>query len=211
MKDFDKIPVSFPMKVGFIGFESDTFTLQRNGWSIACEKVLDPTRFNVGVRISLFHPGLRQYAITSPVDIERNMRIIRTHDMRELRNYLETIKFNVVQFASDFKIRVLAETSPFNFMAVDATPQWIEPKEYMMSELGIFKALAITPEQQIYVPENTVDELLTMIRKKQEPMQDEIRERARLAKSREKLNESASFEPERNIRAQILSFKREAA
>lgn len=156
------------MKVHMVGFESDTYRLQRNGWQISAEE----SYYDYTLRIAIKHPGLRLYGLSNKVDHRMTERNLLSHDSG-LEVMIERIS------AGDLQVITHIGASPVmsEFNPVDAEPHLSMTEPRSIDDFKIFRPLA--KEKEIIVPRETVGELLQRIHLLQDPKQEELREKRR--------------------------------
>lgn len=156
------------MKVHMVGFESDTFRLQRSGWQISAEENFETYTF----RIAIKHPGLKLYGISNKID-HRMMERDLSHHHSGLEVVIEHISAGDLQIVTmNSAMPVMAEFNP-----VDAEPRLILTEARSIDDFKIFRPLA--KEKEIIIPKESVSELLERIHQLQDPKQAEIREKRR--------------------------------
>lgn len=154
------------MKVHMVGFESDTFRLQRCGWQISAEEDYASYTF----RIAIKHPGLKLYGISNKVD-HRMMERDLLHRDSGLEVAIERISTGDLQIITHVgAMPVMSEFNP-----VDAEPRLMFTEPRSISDFKIFRPLA--KEKEIIVPRESVGELLERINSLQDPKQAEIRQK----------------------------------
>lgn len=175
-----------PVPVYFLGFESTTARLQQAGWDLSFER----DSYRQGVRIGMRHKEARLYSMSgfSP-DFPRSVDpfIIHGEDYArargvDARNILPPFRIDHV----NADIKILSEHNPFkSFKSFDAIPAVITREEWYMSGADIFRSFHDLREtQKIYLDDADDGELLRKLVEKQQPLQAEIRERARMAEAR---------------------------
>lgn len=211
--EIERIPISYPVKVFFAGFESDTFRLQRAGWQLSMENTIEMCRDGHTVRLAMKHEQARLYALTNRVPLgSRYLAAVTFGETQAVRQFIESVQFDVICVAPAIQFQVIPEMGPMSFQAIDATPQFMDRKTVDLETIGMFKPLALSEDVELYVPEKSVPELLELIRQKQEPIQKELREKKRKAAMREDVraqmlgDDFSGYKPQRDIRAQILSI-----
>lgn len=172
---------SRPCKVFFAGWESDTFRLQRDGWSIAAHE--DP-RYG-RVQLIMKHTGARLHMLTHPVDVDY---------LRLGSQYWP--RFEVGQVFCDAVVHLHEDLR--GFRPIDATPQFVDDIPKKLEDFRIF-ASPIAEAEEIIVEPSTVESLMAQIRQLQEPELAAIRERNRK-------REQSGAVMERAVHAQIITF-----
>jgi hypothetical protein len=143
--------LSRPVKVLFAGWESDTYTLQRNGWQIAAdEDMRDCT-----MQLALSHKGAGIQAITHKVDWQY-MR-----DFAAGQSAAHVIHVSTMH--REIRMEMMGRVE-MNFNLIDAKPQLRKSEIVTLDDLCHF-----AKPQQIILPEKTTAELLEEILAKQQP------------------------------------------
>lgn len=139
--------------------------------------------------MAMRHKQTSLYAYVDSWDIER-------HDPRDLRRPPAMIVKAVAP-----EIRIHSMSNPFaGFHAIDAEPAMLTMEEWKLSGADIFRRYTpVAEEKKIYLAEAGEMELLQNLMQRQQPKQDEIRERLRLQRLRE-----ASEMPSQVVEAQII-------
>lgn len=154
------------LRVHFMGWESDTFTLQRNGWEFAEER--EPSRMCSYFMIRNEH--LKLVGVSNEV-MWRDVY----HDIRDRSRYdVPTIYFNGIAHTR-FNVVTMNKLRLESFEEVDMTPAY---EEFEGIPDGIFRR-RVQGEDDLFVEKAdwSVIEMLEEIKRKQQPKQAEIRER----------------------------------
>ena len=182
-----------PVKIHMAGWTSDTYTLQRHGWQVSVEEMMDPSHFTMRVRVALKHPTLKLYCVSDSSHYDRG-------DQKWMESYdRPAIELQVKHIACDIRVLNLPDNFS-NFRPIDATPLY-DGKS--IEDFKIFKPLP--PDKNIIVPQKTVGELLAKIHEIQEPYQELLREEKRTAmkKFNKEVNE---YDLATNIVAQVATL-----
>lgn len=184
-------------KVNFAGFVSDTYTLQRNGWQICAQQDM---RMD-GIRLSMKHEAAHLYAMTNFVAAQTIVQAGRNPD------FWSNIIFHVECIASDMKFHIQTDRNMSNWAAIDARPEYSPNFEIKhIEDLVPFRAISDTAPEIVLTPAS-VDELLALALKMQDPKQKEIREKAR--KEQWKLRNDGRVDDTnsaKDIKAQIVTL-----
>lgn len=201
------LPMSYPFKVLFAGFESDTLKLHKAGWKISAEQFLSFSHHHPMVRLAFRHEGCRLTALTDDVILDRSYFGIVANEREKLWSFYGGIYFNVRYVAPE--IHMVSHAGPIqsNWQAVDPIPQIMQTHSTNLNDIAMFKTIAVADGVELYVPEKDVSELLEMIVKKQAVTQRELREKHRKQQAREDVQvQLDQYQPARNIKAQILTL-----
>lgn len=194
----NSLRISSPIcKVFWAGWESDTLSLQRQGWEISSEQDIASMRFRIAIR----NVNYRIYGISQLIPYEE-FREVYTGD-----NYNGNTPPIYIQYmASRMEINIMDDLSKFE--PVDALPSVIINKQRKnIEDFMMFRPIGKANE--IIVSDYEVKELMDMITKKQDPKQAEIRERKRKEwrKFTQEVNEVASIQYEKEIdNAQLITI-----
>jgi hypothetical protein len=192
--------INRPVKIHMAGWESDTFRLQKAGWQVSVEEMVD----DYTLRIALKHPGLKLYAITNRTDC-RHLRMI-VHDPAG-GNPFDVFELHVEHLACEIRVINYATHDNFaNFRPIDATPRFemdTHTKERSLDDFKIFRALP--KEKEIIIKPESVGELLAKIQSMQDPFQEELREKRR-KEFRKMEREVEDYELGTNIVAQVATL-----
>jgi hypothetical protein len=178
--------LSRPAEVFFMGFRSDTLTLQQCGWELAVEQEY---HFNQ-MRLLMRHRDLDLYAISDNIGF--NYRQAAAQGMYSDQPLI----FNVRGCAHKFMEIIGKPMTISKFNQIDAMPQIVEHNIKHIDDFGIF-ATPLARTEELIVEPQTVSEMLEQIRKMQAPEQARIR------------RDSNSREPSQRQRfhAQIISLE----
>lgn len=196
-----KIQIISPIvSVIFCGFRSTTLELQQNGWSLAMEQQRDFASSMIRMRLVMEHAQAKLYALAESIFMEYHLAVMEPAAMMEWFKYNP---FQVRYVSPGFRFSVSPEMGMPKFGAIDARPTFIEHKEIDLADMKIFQP--INPGVEILVEKTSVAELLKIIKTKQMPTQDEIRERLRKENARKDVrNILDGHDPRKDIKAQIV-------
>lgn len=188
---FIKNPI---MKVFWAGWESDTLTLQNNGWQLAVEEDI----YRMQMRIAIFNPAMKLYGFQKDF-----VHYVRTYDGSELPPLV------ISGMAPQISFLKFNTTMNYNYQPINAEPQFCEQEIKSLSDMAIFRPLQAINE--IVVEPKNVDEMLSRILELQSPMQAELREKARLEERRNRnvvdFNQYREvYNPKTDIVAQVISL-----
>lgn len=188
--------LSEPATVWWSGFRSDTARLQQAGWEIAAEEDVVYGR----IRLLLRNQNMRLYALTNEVAFEH-----RCVDCFQGRR--PPLEFNVVAAAPKIEVHRFADIAAVafdTFKQIDAYPQVQHDVE--IKSLDDFKIFAtpLVRTEEIIVEPQTVSAMLERIREMQAPEQAALRQKQRLAASRQGLY--VEEVPQQRFHAQIISI-----
>lgn len=170
--------VSPEMKVYWHGWQSDLATLQYHGWNISIEESIRERRYRVYIQ----HKNANCYGIGNIPEREI-MRYYRPIDVDDI--YWNNHMHN--SFANDISVQIeiaqniyLQNYNMPNFkdiQAIDAMPRYeVIENNMSLRDMRIFAPLE-PAEQEIFLAEPTMEEILQMALSRQEPRQEEIRQR----------------------------------
>ena len=165
--------MSPPCRVWFDGFESDTYTLQRQGWQLTMQQDWREGR----LRLAMKHPSSGVTMLSEDT---------RHHFGPSLDRFIDQNlpEFRVCRVNTGRDVVRYFGANPFaGYMPVDAMPQMVE-RTGKMEDLLLFAAPKVRTEE-IYVEPSSVDECLDLIKRLQSPRLAELRERDRLAEYRQ--------------------------
>jgi len=167
-----------PLDIDFLGFRSDTFRLQQEGWEIAEER--DSHRMD-SFRIAIRHPAQRLSGMSKPY--ERGQLF---HYQQYAHDHYGACPIQLtVSIAVQYHIQANEHTVP-HFIPVDATPYEDRIYSYDLFEQPYFRPL--DEGKEIFLREATVSEIMQIALDKQEPEQAEIRARRTQEAKRENYN-----------------------
>jgi len=202
-------------KIRFAGFESDTYTLAKQGWSVSAEQIPMFTRAGYEIRLALKHQAAQCYMVTHSVEINWGMvgylKENRFMNPNAEYGFGKLPPFNVAAIFSEAKIHYIPTDKTWKFNPVDPMMRMKQNVEVHDFESWVpFRT--INPDApQIYVPQKSVPELLEFILEKQEPKQKQIREEMlaeqfRQSREGEMITNVPRDSQHGDIRCQILAF-----
>lgn len=150
-----------PIRVRFQGWESDTYTLQQAGWRVAMEKDIH--------RMMIRFIFANEYLQLAGMSEEFYLRDFMDDPYRCVIHVSHIGRLGIVRQHDSPPL-----TESWN--EVDCTPRYSEWIERDIFETGLFPAKRA---EDVYVEkaDMSVIELLEKIKQKQQPKQDEIRQR----------------------------------
>lgn len=174
--------ISPPMKVHFLGWTSDTYTLQRFGWEIS----VNENPYYGSIQIAIRHQGLKLKAISDMVSCDYHRVMVNEYDQNDI---LQQIEFNFMNMSSNYNI-LIQNRDIMDFHPIDAEPTMVNLEYKSLDDLNIFKKVQVIPENEIIVDPLTINQLMDEIIRLQTPKQKEIRERRMKARKRGELTNS---------------------
>lgn len=146
------------VKFQWAGWNSDTLRLKKAGWDISVEEsVLHRT-----IQFIIRHRAYKIYGISQELPY----------------TYYENLRFNsglelaILHMCS--RLNITIPLQPQAFQAVETMPEIAEIKQHDIEDFKLFKTIG---GKEIYLPEKSVNELLSDILEKQAPFQEELREK----------------------------------
>jgi len=189
-----------PVEIYFAGFKSNTYELQQSGWQLSAEQAYE----KAAMRIAMKHEGARLYMLTNWCNYSA-WQAAATATARGHYQASALPPLTVTAVFADGRVTYMETTHKWNFTPIDAMPQYADTTSYRFEDFVPFKPLN-RDAPAIYVPEHTVPELLDLIMQKQDPKQQEIRERMRRESMANREANVFGIDPSRNIKAQIFTF-----
>lgn len=177
--------MSRPLRLHWAGWTADTYSLQRAGWSLSAHQDVASMTMQLAFRA----PGEGGYGVSSRVPWEY---------MRERDNFAPMDLGADIRFGRSVDFHV---TELPNFRAIDALPQMMERRRTSLEDFAHFHS-PLVRTQEIVIPEESVEELMSRILKLQQPDRTE--------RIRESLRNPEGYRldslPKQKFHAQILSF-----
>jgi hypothetical protein len=198
---------SYPIKIRFAGWESDTYTLQRAGWQIAANQIPEPWNGGTSTQLVLRHEGAKLHAITNVSRISPFMHATSSRYAIDYSRELANAGLDVICMGSNMQTQVIPMPSGFSFQsfeAIDCEPRTVELEHVVLNDLKIFRPISSTAPE-IIIPTHSVAEMMDLVLKLQDPAQKEIRERRRKEKMRGDWQEPG-YDVHTDIKCQILAF-----
>ncbi len=179
---------SAPIRISWAGFDSDTFRLQNNGWTLAIEDVFDHFLDIHQIRFILRHEMLDLYCFTEVNEI--------TAEILSSNEKHRHLFFSIKVMGKNIHYTSIPQFNLSRIYEIDARPELIEMTPNNIKDLSIFKTL-VKPDNSLIVEPDQISSLLEKIVQCQSPRQAEIRERMRKADARNEYKQT--------LHAQILS------
>ncbi len=185
-------------KIRFAGFESDTMTLQRNGWQISAQQ----DQYRDAIRLALKHEPSRVYAVTNAVPYWQIMRL-------ESPDATSHLCFEVQCIANDIRFQIMPITSAVDWFAIDAIPTVANYQERGIAEMVPFKPIGNDDVKELIIDPAKIGEIMDMILSSQDSKQKEIRENRRREAWRSGVGskvDDIGYNPHRDIKAQLIAI-----
>lgn len=194
---------SAPCPVHWAGWQSDTLTMQRNGWMLAVEK----DTYRGTIRLAATHRARNAFMVSDPVEIRPEFVSGRHAHLREM---WAPIQFHMSHFAGE--VTIVCQGNEPAFVAIDAEPRYVRAKEKRLVDLDIFRPITSPQAEEILIEkaDMTVIEHLEAIKNLQSDRQRELREQARRAASREQGDRAPEEAPESQVVVQLVNYARRA-
>jgi hypothetical protein len=195
--------LSQPIRLHWAGWETTTLKLQQNGWDLSASE--EP--YDGSMAIAFRHESSRVRGMSRMEQFNYHQS---WHDMEYARHI--SLPCQIGDFGV-FQIPLDMGQAPYSFAAIDARPQRFD--SYMgkpmpkgrnaeaFDEWCHFAKVGQRQARQIIVQDESIDELLDKIMKKQEPDKQRYFE--------EKVRREANAGPVPILQAQILSFPQRSA
>lgn len=206
---------SLPVKVRFAGFESDTYTLARNGWELSMQQLNEAYSAGMSIRLAMKHENCDMYAIASPLQIPYGEVARSMFDPGFMSQFVQQMGFDIMYVGGDIRFKIFPErhgaamTFRDSFMPIDATPQRTE--EVSIRDFKFFKVANPSLQDILLLPEQ-VPEALNWILKAQEQAQEEIRKRKSSRENYRRYQEGfmldgvGNVKPSHEVQAQIITL-----
>ncbi len=169
--------------VRWLGWQSNTVTLQRAGWQLAVNH--DPCRF--AYQLSAYHPDAGLVMTSRFLDAAHvNEHALRRNPFGHTGRLGERPCFDMdhVMRRGDV-LRTYGHIEPTQWMAFDARPAITECTELSFEDAtSFFRPIAVPEEKELIVGPQTVDEALRLILELQKGDQARLREKARQGAAR---------------------------
>lgn len=182
--------LSYPLRVEFAGFESDTYRLQQAGWEFSVEENFMDCSLSIIMRNRQRHAVAMAFRVR--LDYYRAM-----DDME----YLRHIVIPMSNMGSEIRLHH-HERMYYNFRPADMTPSLRQHEIVNLEDFALF-ATPKVKAQEIIVPEQSVPELMEMILRLQD--EDKTRYYEHKLRSKPREGECYSAPPQTIHHAQILS------
>lgn len=165
-----------PIKLRWGGWVSDTYLLQRDGWKFHSEEHYEPYQDYHAIRLAVTSPDTAM-AISGVLRIPA-MELMNTSGAmwreRVLYHGFDMQQYNAKDV---FRVSYPEEISSWRGLSpVDITqPTMATDRQITMREFKVFSPSEQNTENEIYIPEESIDEMFNKILKLQYPQQQEIK------------------------------------
>lgn len=156
---------SAPVELHWLGWRSNTYTLQQYGWQMSVDERMAPDHYDKIVRVALKYNDIIGYFDFSYSIIDPYQKIPMQLAARV--DLSRTILFKVADFRPYFR--------PY-FEPVDALPTMQDVNEVDLRKISWFRPV---PQHEVIVKQPSYDELMDQVLALQAPKQKELREKAR--------------------------------
>lgn len=206
--------LSVPFKVRFAGFESDTFSLGKNGWELSMQQFESPSAAAFQMRLAMRLESAGLYAISHPLHIDYQQVVRSVHEPSFMMQLVSKLGFDVMHVGSDFRFKIFperhlsAKSFKDSFLPVDVSPQ---SEEVSIRDFKFFKVFNPELKDIILLPEQ-LPEVLNMVLKTQSQAQDEIRKREQSRRNLSRFKEGevigsvSNVKPMHSVAAQIITL-----
>lgn len=187
------------VNVHFAGFRSNTLELQNNGWQLSASEDFSRRSGYRELQLILHHSGggMTMASRVQLMDVDFIMR----------RAPLPDFKVNAIQLSGRSTFMATPEPmdisfSSRSFVSIDATPSFerIDLSQIDLMKFGVFKK--INDSANIFLPEKTIEELMSEILSKQDPRQKEIRQNNKRRDFMQDFNRN----PNEEIKVQLIAI-----
>lgn len=188
--DFNRL-LSSPLTLYWNGWTTTTAQLQQAGWQLSCVQDVSFNSLQIALKLEQGGPPIYGMSDRIAFDYMRNLRDFA---------YSATIRVNIRSIAHAV-YREMFNNGAKGFSPINADPMYSTQSRTQSIEDFAHFAPAIRPENQIIIPDESVEDLLIKINQMQEP---ERQAHLKRELQREKDNNPMT------LQAQIISFKRAA-
>lgn len=159
-----------PLKVRWAGWESDTYTLAKNGWDISVTQGYSANMFNRNLQVAMRSKAFKLYGISHGMDIDYQRVMTEPH-------YWQSIVIEMNGIAHDIPVRQqgIVPAALENMRPIDPIPEYAYLTPIMLSQCQIFRTFDIQA-REILLSEPTLEQVLDYAINLQEPRQKEIRQ-----------------------------------
>lgn len=153
--------LSRPVRLYWAGWETNTYLLQKNGWSLSAQQDVASGSLRLGIQ----NRELQVQGLTEALDWRYQHASV--HQREEILDHV------IFRTKMAHRMNVVVQgVSSFAFQPIDAEPMVTTSPVRTLEDLCHF-AVPLTRTQEIVVPEPDVMELLEKILQKQEPARNE--------------------------------------
>ena len=175
MQSLERTLLNYPITVIFAGFESDTLTLQRNGWQFLVQQDYSSMSLNVVMKHSTQEMGMFHLR-SNRIDYQM-LHIFQTDPAK----FFKELVLSVGCFAAHSEYRIFPTMGSVRFKPFDATPEMSNMEEaynrhtetmYSQDVSKLFRSF--DDSKELVVDPADVNQLMDMILKSQYGKQKEI-------------------------------------
>ncbi len=177
--------VSMPIQLSWMGWETDTYRLQQNGWMISAQQDVATNR----MQISFKHKDVGMYGLTD-VDEFDFMNARRNPEMLRHLNYACKMGANL-RISQRLHMNMANEC----MIPIDANPQYTTIEERSLEDFAHFQKVN-TDAKAIFLQEASMDDILQLALEKQAPNQEKIRKQLVRRKEMESIKQKSQLHTE---------------
>lgn len=155
--------LSQPIRLFWNGWESDTYKLQQNGWELSVQQDLQYMRMAIAIK----HKKLGMRGLSDSMGWNYLEQRETFQDPRSTPGF-------GCQIASNIDINYTGSMSNVEFNPIDATPMWQTIERKSLDDIAHFRKIE-KPNNEIFLKEASLKEIMAMALSRQEPPQEQIR------------------------------------
>lgn len=159
--------LSQPVRLRWLGWESNTFALQEAGWEVSARQNLEYQKMQLAFR----HKEMQMHGLSDYLDFDYFQKRNILYPVSDI-NQMPTFGCNI---ANNIVIQIQS-TPPMSesFNPIDARPIYSEFESCNLDTIAHFRKIE-TGENEIFLKRASMDDILNMALSKQEPRQEQIR------------------------------------
>lgn len=180
--------LSRPVKIHWAGWETDTYRLQQNGWSLSAEQLIERNT----MRLVFRHESLGMIGQTADIDYRYEEAAFGGPG---LSDYMPERYAQVRHMGRQI---IVHNHGPMEFRPIDAQPQMVSHEVRSLEDLVAFAPAPLLRTNCLVLPEATVDDLLSEIIERQKD--------AKTSYFRDIVSKEGSIAQPHKFHAQIISL-----
>ena len=138
---------SYPVKVVWAGWETDTFKLATSGWQLAANQDIIRNRLSLVLK----HPQLQVYGYSGDIDFD----------------YMEDVRYITIPMnylSSNLRIQALGTINFTEISGITQKRMSYEPRD--IEDLKIFREVKNQPSSSLLIPKEGSQEIIDLVYKK---------------------------------------------
>jgi len=158
--------LSQPLRLRWMGWESNTYELQNNGWELSANQDIQNNKMTIAIR----HKELKVRGLSDYIDFD----FFRQNSYYDTSTTDQRYPIFGCRLASDLIIQIHDNTHAYDFNPIDARPMYQKIESKSLDNIAHFRTLEKT-DNEIYLEPASMNDILNMALARQAPRQEQIR------------------------------------